>query len=145
MIRFFKTTVDGVSEHYHVFGINDQTGQVMFDGASGHEHEVLFGVDENGEPMLQIEPDATDFHVHAGYEELVGGLKKEKKEDEVEAVERLYSLFKTAYEITSDSRKDSDTSENFYIGNQWDEGVKRERESRGDTCLTINCKALIAE
>ena len=67
MIRFFKTTVDGVSEHYHVFGINDQTGQVMFDGASGHEHEVLFGVDENGEPMLQIEPDATDFHANTGF------------------------------------------------------------------------------
>lgn len=139
MIRFFRTSSNGTPKHEHVFAIDDTSGVAVFDTKAGHEHEVKIGVDpQTQQPMIYIEASPEDAHMHDGYEELVPGLKKEKKGGEVETVDRLYMLFKTAYAVHEDSIKDADTSENFYIGDQWKDSVRAERESRGDTCLTIN-------
>lgn len=139
MIRFFRTTSNGFPKHEHVFAFDDETGVVVFDGKAGHEHQVSLVQDPmSGETSLYIEASAEDAHLHEGYEELFAGLKKEKKGDELETVERVYSLFKAAYEIHEESIKAADESENFYIGEQWEERIRGERESRGDTCLTIN-------
>lgn len=139
MIRFFKVMAAGIPSHEHVFAMNEQTGEVMWSKSEDHEHVVQMGVDsETQQPTMLIMPSETDGHMHASYEELFSGIKKEKKEDESAAVERVYSLFKTAYEIAEESIRDADECEKFYVGDQWDKEIQRLLESSGRTCLTIN-------
>jgi len=138
MIRLFRSSPGGRPSHEHVFAINDQSGEIIFSQSADHEHQVELVPDQmTGEVKVVIAP-GEDGHGHIEYEELFAGIRKEKKEDEEEVVQRVYQLFKTAYELSEESLRDADESEKFYIGDQWNPEVRRSLENKGRTCLTIN-------
>lgn len=108
--------------------------RVLVGVANDHTHEVVF----NPDGTFTLAADPYDGHAHDSLEEILPVVKKEKAEDEAEVVQRVYELFKKAYEFDCKSIEAGQESEKFYCGEQWDPSLKRTLEAEGRACLTIN-------
>ena len=108
--------------------------RVVVGMVNDHTHEVVF----NPDGTFTLAADPFDGHAHTGMEEIVAVPPKVKAEDDAEVVQRVYELFKRAYEFDSKSIEAGVESEKFYCGEQWEPAVKRALEAEGRACLTIN-------
>jgi hypothetical protein len=135
MGQIYKTAIaeNGKKKHSHlVYVTND--GQISVSQADNHTHEVQI----NPDGTFAVLPDPQDGHAHMGIGEVDVKIGKPKKEDDKEVVDRVYTLFGTAYEYEGKSIEAGKESEKFYAGEQWDESIKADLRAASRACLTIN-------
>lgn len=153
----------GRRAHHHIVYLNDDDGRgVASLDPFGGTHEVQWNPpqpevpeqpeqqDPNtgeiipaqpGQPaqegFWQLLPDPEDGHTHEidGDYEIKG---KQKKEADDVVIREVLDLWRTASEIEMDSKEDADESEDFYIGEQWEEKDRTLLKSLDRACLTIN-------
>lgn len=133
MSKFYRTGKGGIKAHSHIVYVHPESQRVLVGQIEGHVHQVQF----NPDGSFILLPDA-DGHSHEGFEEVKFEPKKKKAEDDTEVINRVYTLFKTAWENEYQSIKDGQESEKFYAGEQWDASAKQALEADGRACLTLN-------
>ena len=67
--------------------------------------------------------------------EVVEETKKNQKKDVVSLAKER---FKAALDAQKNSRLEFEKDLDFKVGQQWDEKLKRDRQSEGRPCLTVN-------
>lgn len=117
-----KTSVSGRPKHGHtvypkrpIAPQDPEAGTPVFTESNGHTHSM-------GEPLY--------------VEDELGKPKRERNEDTVSEVQRLFKAAKTYEEK---ARKQGEESEKFYDGSgQWDPDDARKLKSEDRACLTLN-------
>lgn len=146
MAKLRQTTE--VRGHTHlVFIQNDGTG--LTSKVSGHFHNVAYNppqepiTDETGQVIQEATPGGFIIlgagkanHIHELAPVKYENIEISENEDDV--VSRVQGLFKYALEIESESIESGKESEDFYRGEQWENGVKNSLEGSGRAAVTIN-------
>lgn len=135
MHQLLRTSKD--ANHYHIVYLDAETG-MAFCAAAGkdkHVHELKPIQGEDGSVSWEVEVLA-DGHTHT-LQEYEPKIKKPEADDE-EIISEVVSLFKIEQELEADSVERGKESEEFYCGDQWDEGLRTRLENTLRACLTIN-------
>ena len=135
MGQIYKTAPAEVrkKKHTHLVYVTNE-GKVFVSEAEGHTHEVAI----NQDGTFTVLPDPQDAHAHMGIGEVDVKIQKPKKEEDEAVVDRVYTLFGTAYEYEGKSIESGKESEKFYAGDQWDKQIKNDLKQANRACLTIN-------
>lgn len=131
MGQLMKTT-EAEDGHYHLVYVGDD-GSITTSVDEDHGHSVELS-EATGQPVLSF---GIDGHTH----ELIPlpeSTRREKKEDEDQIVGEVLSEFQSLLESEEENRKWAHKSEDYYCGEQWDEGDRSTLEGSGRACLTIN-------
>ena len=124
--------------HHHLFFVPEGTSRVISTENADHAHEIeivaggqAYVSESTGDP--EKEP-----HLHEVVEVKNVPPAKIPSIGDAELVEEVRQLYREAYNISADSWKKAEESEEFYLGDQWDPRDKRTLEHSGRACLTIN-------
>lgn len=140
--------------HEHVVYLDTENGVGFCAMEAGHTHQIVFvpptpyqpaQTDQMGNIIapevpaaqggFQVYP-AEDGHTH-DIVEMKLNLKKKKEEDE-EVVCEVVEQFGTCAEVEEKSVKKAEESDKFFIGEQWDESLKRVLEQEERAALVLN-------
>lgn len=149
-MKLLTTTKSGKgrASHYHFVYLNEELGTGSCSTDNKHSHLISFvppqppSVDPmTGMELMPGQPGywvmgPTDGHSHELSEEF--NVVKEKKKDSRDIARENRDLFRIAESRESKSRKKSESSEKFYMGEQWKKEDKDALEKVDRAALTIN-------
>ena len=136
-------------DHSHVIYLNEDKQYGLTAEKDGHVHEVMFvppspaQTDPNtGEEIAPASPGGwqimpgPDGHTH----ELsaIKKQRKQKKESEEQVIKDCLDLLKEGVEQEKENIRKAELAEEFFKGNQWDEGARGALKSVDRACITFN-------
>ncbi|HWR26306.1 MAG TPA: hypothetical protein VN316_00345, partial [candidate division Zixibacteria bacterium] len=138
----------GRGSHYHFAYLNENTGMGITTLDKEHRHNILFNPPQPPaiDPMTGMEVSPAfqggwilqpfEMHTHE-LTDLIFSKKEVEKADKDIAKENR-DLYRNAESRESESRKKSEASEKFYMGEQWAKADKAKLEGNDRAALTIN-------